>query len=162
MLIWIRVKLLQRIPQIFSNTSTNYSNLQNMEILILFWLKKKCIFTSRSKIDFKADTRKSKLISCRSNILFEKGEKFSKFSKFSLKEERNKFTTKIYFSIRANWTSCIISNFLFPRISWQDHLSKRERERNRGRKRKLLRKVRWNSHCRSKISNVLDREESLT
>lgn len=124
--------------------------------------KKKCIFTSRSKIDFKADTRKSKLISCRSNILFEKGEKFSKFSKFSLKEERNKFTTKIYFSIRANWTSCIISNFLFPRISWRGHLSKRERERNRGRKRKLLRKVRWNSHCRSKISNVLDREESLT
>lgn len=124
--------------------------------------KKKCIFTSRSKIDFKADTRKSKLISCRSNILFEKGEKFSKFSKFSLEEERSKFTTKIYFSIRANWTSCIISNFLFPRISWQGHLSKRERERNRGRKRKLLRKVRWNSHCRSKISNVLDREESLT
>lgn len=52
---------------------------------------------TRSKIDFKDDTRKSKLISRRSNFPSWKGGEVNKFPKFSLEE--SEFISKMYSSI---------------------------------------------------------------
>lgn len=67
---------------------------------------------TRSKIDFKDDTRKSKLISRRSNFPSEKGEKMKTNFQNSLWKRASLFQKCIPRSrSRANSTSYIISNF---------------------------------------------------
>lgn len=78
----------------------------------ILFKKKVYFYIYRFKIDFKDDNRKSKLISCRSNISSEKEEEKNKFSKFSLKRNKSKFVSREL--IPANSTSYIISNFFSP------------------------------------------------